>query len=737
MPVFLEGVDTTQPDVLRGEGGRYWVGQMISNASATTRTGWSIVATAVLPASAPSLDSITTPLHPLPGSTQIKAAIAIPVPQTLAEPTYTVRLALTDERGNAVHERSLVLKVLNPSETHSRTFVSGIDGSVQYFSVVPQKADGAPVEESGLILSLHGASVEAISQARAYQAKDWATVVAATNRRPFGFDWEDWGRMDALEVLGLAESTFPHAPDRVYLTGHSMGGHGTWQVGAQRSDRFAAIAPSAGWRSFWDYGGGATFPDGDPVAEVFSRAVNPSRTLEMRENYDALGVYVLHGDADDVVRVSEARAMRSMLGERHRNFAYYEQPGAGHWWGNECLDWPPLIRFLRDNRLADARLADDVRFTSASPAIRSRQGWIEVEQAQRPLDWVRVHGRIDGDKQRIRLELENVARFRMDLGPWLGAQKEIPEALKLEVGDSEWILPAADWARPQAFSLAADGTLRLETGPAPAGEKSPQRMGPFKEGFRNRFVLVYGTGGNETENKALFAKARYDLEVWRYRGNGNARPVRDRDFVLDAVADRNLVLYGNEETNRAWAQLVDPSGFGGTGSRARGGPPRKAAVLPCSPCCRAPNPSAIRGVVPAPKPLRRAPHRTTALLRLGVAYPDWTVLDRSFLQRGWARRARRGLLRPTIGPSARAPPPPGASNAPLLNPTPTMNPSPHLPSLLLPLACATIGTTPTAIRTAVPNAAQRTAPRRNAVPKRPRPCPRTSTPKSARSCSAR
>ncbi|MEZ5975320.1 MAG: hypothetical protein R3E96_10900 [Planctomycetota bacterium] len=64
VPVFLEGVDTTQPDVLRGEGGRYWVGQMISNASATTRTGWSIVATAVLPASAPSLDSITTPLHP-------------------------------------------------------------------------------------------------------------------------------------------------------------------------------------------------------------------------------------------------------------------------------------------------------------------------------------------------------------------------------------------------------------------------------------------------------------------------------------------------------------------------------------------------------------------------------------------------------------------------------------------------------------------------------------------------
>ncbi|MEZ5975323.1 MAG: prolyl oligopeptidase family serine peptidase [Planctomycetota bacterium] len=442
----------------------------------------------------------------------------------------------------------------------------------------------------------------------------------------------------------------------MYLTGHSMGGHGTWQVGAQRSDRFAAIAPSAGWRSFWDYGGGATFPDGDPVAEVFSRAVNPSRTLEMRENYDALGVYVLHGDADDVVRVSEARAMRSMLAERHRNFAYYEQPGAGHWWGNECLDWPPLIRFLRDNRLADARLADDVRFTSASPAIRSRQGWIEVEQAQRPLDWVRVHGRIDGDKQRIRLELENVARFRMDLGPWLGAQKEIPEALKLEVGDSEWILPAADWARPQAFSLAADGTLRLETGPAPAGEKSPQRMGPFKEGFRNRFVLVYGTGGNETENKALFAKARYDLEVWRYRGNGNARLVRDVDLVLDAVADRNLVLYGNEETNRAWAQLVDPALVSVGRDHVRVGDHRVEgsglallAVLP-RPGTQVQSVVLISGTGLA------GVHLTEQLPYFvsGVAYPDWTVLDRSFLQRGWPGVLGAGFFANdwTLGPGA-------------------------------------------------------------------------------------
>ena len=42
-----------------------------------------------------------------------------------------------------------------------------------------------------LILSLHGAGVEAYRQVDAYTKKDWAFVVAPTNRRPFGFDWQD------------------------------------------------------------------------------------------------------------------------------------------------------------------------------------------------------------------------------------------------------------------------------------------------------------------------------------------------------------------------------------------------------------------------------------------------------------------------------------------------------------------------------------------------------------------
>src|SRR5206468_4126470 len=82
---------------------------------------------------------------------------------------------------------------------------------------------------------------------RGHAPRPWAHSVAPTNRRPFGFGWEDWGRLDALEVLELAQKSLRNGQLRTYLTGHSMGGHGTWHLGATFPDRWAASAPSAGW----------------------------------------------------------------------------------------------------------------------------------------------------------------------------------------------------------------------------------------------------------------------------------------------------------------------------------------------------------------------------------------------------------------------------------------------------------------------------------------------------------
>src|SRR5205823_5794816 len=94
----------------------------------------------------------------------------------------------------------LMLRIRKPGQTYKRAFISGIDGSVQYYAVNPAVVSQQPAAgpsknpSSALFLTLHGAGVEAIGQADAYSPKSWGNIVAATNRRPYGFDWEDWGR---------------------------------------------------------------------------------------------------------------------------------------------------------------------------------------------------------------------------------------------------------------------------------------------------------------------------------------------------------------------------------------------------------------------------------------------------------------------------------------------------------------------------------------------------------------
>ena len=243
---------------------------------------------------------------------------------------------------------SITLEAPAPGAQYSATFVSAIDGSLQYYAVTPQ-IDPQP-SGNALFLSVHGAGVEAIGQARAYKPKDWGTLVAPTNRRPRGFNWEDWGRLDALEVLEISKKQFKPDPRRIYLTGHSMGGHGTWFLGATYPDKWAAIAPCAGYPTLKGYGSAdGLIPDSsaNPIEKILLRSSNQSDVIKLAANYKAFGVYIFHGDADRTVSVNYARQMKNVLADFHPDLSYYEYPGGSHWFGDHSVDWKPLFDFFK------------------------------------------------------------------------------------------------------------------------------------------------------------------------------------------------------------------------------------------------------------------------------------------------------------------------------------------------------------------------------------------------------
>ncbi|MFC1530190.1 prolyl oligopeptidase family serine peptidase [Gemmatimonadota bacterium] len=547
-PVFFTDSDLTLPDLVIGEKGPVQAGIRLVN---TTGDRLEQIEISYPDGAGRSVTAWTEAVPPFM-TRKLAVPLTLDRPEVAGPVEITLRGRYRDGRQvRDIPSFTIILQAVAPEAHHSRTFISDIDGSVQYFSVSPWTGEETigSAGKPALFLTVHGAGVEAINQARAYDPKSWGWVVAATNRRPYGFDWEDWGRLDALEVLDEAERLFGTDPAHTYLTGHSMGGHGTWQIGATFPDRWAAIGPSAGWRSFSSYGGGITYENPTPVEAMLARAAHPGDTEDLSRNYLHHGVYILHGDRDTNVPVTQARFMRELLAGFHADFSYYERPGAGHWWGDECVDWPPMFEFFRWHERPEDSTVRRVEFVTADPGISSSSHWLTIHTQIDPLEFSRVVLERNAEDSSISGTTENVAVLALDLHPI------DPDSTVTITLDGHELPVAVPESVTQIYLERGEDSWR-KVPPPSAGLKSPDRSGRFKDAFRNRVVLVYGTGGEREEDAAGYAKARFDAEMFWYRGNGSLDVVADTDFDPARDPDRNVILYGNADTNAHWQSLL-------------------------------------------------------------------------------------------------------------------------------------------------------------------------------------
>ena len=431
-----------------------------------------------------------------------------------AEMTVPVTIRVESRAMNFSYERVVELQTIAADQPFRRTLHSRIDGSAQYYGVRPP-ADFDAARDYALVLSLHGASVEAIGQARSYHARDWAYVVAPTNRRPFGFDWEEWGRLDGIEVLEHAQSSYRIDPTQVYLTGHSMGGHGTWQFGVHFPGRFAVVGPSAGWSSFYSYGGRSR--PGSP----FSRSQRSSETNDFLTNLSERAVYILHGGADDNVPTREGRDMYTNMMGITESLTYHEEPGMGHWWngdrspGVDCVDWPPLFELMQSRRLDPTELEFD--FICASPRVNPTHSYVTIESGDTPYRDITLASRVVSDTE-LSLTTTNARGLRLD------------GSALMTRGISR---------------ISVDGmTYDVTEGDMPIGPqdgKTSDVHGPFNQVFARPFCFVYPDG----EEGRLYQEYGANLiSRWQLIGNGHACAMPLSALTAAVRSERNIIYLG-------------------------------------------------------------------------------------------------------------------------------------------------------------------------------------------------
>lgn len=132
-------------------------------------------------------------------------------------------------------------------------------------------------------------------------------IMVAPNGR--GGDSRDVGAAgrDVLDVL--ATRLYPVNRSHVFLTGHSMGGIGTWTIGFIHAQRFAALAPVAcsffreGWAAF----DSIPFPDAPDMPVLFS-----------------------YGLKDATAAPEDTRKMAAYAKSALRKFIAEEYPGDDH-----------------------------------------------------------------------------------------------------------------------------------------------------------------------------------------------------------------------------------------------------------------------------------------------------------------------------------------------------------------------------------------------------------------------
>ncbi len=202
----------------------------------------------------------------------------------------------------------------------------GPDGhEAKYVVFVPHAYDGE--KTFPVILFLHGSGkigTDGREQARGAlgdairkMENTFAFITVFPQSHEGGWRADSADGKRALAILDQVMKDFRSDPARVYLTGLSMGGTGTWSLAAAHPRRWAAIVPLCG--------GG-----------------DPGTAAKIKD----IPCWCFHGDADRVVEVGQSRAMIRALRAAGGRPLYHEYPGGDHNCWDQTYASPDLYEWL-------------------------------------------------------------------------------------------------------------------------------------------------------------------------------------------------------------------------------------------------------------------------------------------------------------------------------------------------------------------------------------------------------
>ncbi len=368
------------------------------------------------------------------------------------------------------------------------------DGTLQPYALyVPRDYD--PKKAWPLIVALHGAYSNPVHNLRRVfgldnrpgesddeaarnplPLPDVPALVVSPGGRGGLMGYDGLGGEDVMRVIADVRRAYDIDPERMTLTGLSMGGGGTWAIGLRHPEMFAALAPVCGISDFR-----RMVAPADAALYDLARldALSPPA---IAANAAHMQVMIFHGADDPTVPVEDSRKMVARyraLGWLGKNVTYTEYPGVKHDAWVPAYKDAALLRKLAAIRRDPAAPRTELSAPPPGDAIPGLFG--KSVPRQRP--HIYVHG-THGAPEAVAAARALALRLA-DWGPMVDA--------KFTVKADRDVTPE-DRAR---FDLVLVGAAPLNA-LAPAVKSAPAELGDrayravVPEPGNGRFALVFG-----------------------------------------------------------------------------------------------------------------------------------------------------------------------------------------------------------------------------------------------------
>ncbi len=542
------------------------------------------------------------------------------------------RLHLSVKTVGEKQEFDLPVTVRRKDEPFFTTHRSRIDGSVQPMTLLVPP-DYNPQRPYHLLVALHGSKGCLIGHA--FSVKPHFIIVAPHGRGQTGY--RDFGEVDIFEGMGEVRRRYRIDGERIYLTGHSMGGGGTFRLATRYPHLWAAVAPMAS--------GGA-------------------RPFDWLKNLLHIPTLFYHGSEDEVVPVQMARQAADYIRQLGYNFRYEEVEGKPHWWG---VDFPEMFAFFAQH--TRTKSPDRIIFWTNDPRA-NRAYWLEIADFEDYTKPASVKAQVTLETRQgaqVKLATENVSEIvlHLDEAPeslrqlpllldWNGFKAFVTKTATLDTLPLKFQAPLIgilveeqkrtrywQWQRdgipifvsPEEDENQAVIVLDLRTSKArwsfegSVASKNPKRCGPATDVFTAPFIVVY-----DAESDAAKLAARQFQHWWRNHALGVCQAVALRDIgklrqLMEAFSE-HLVIFQKVAFGYRFGDIV----FGRNGVRVG-----KQNFTGTAVAIRAllPNPFNQRSYLLLNASESEDGLRLLARIPMDIGQPyDYLVVDERFLREG-------------------------------------------------------------------------------------------------------